>query len=71
LYGKIKVIKHADLTNKVDVNVTMDPNIRNQALSTFLADELNKYYSDKTNMSTLIQNITKFQNENNLIPAGK
>ena len=60
-----------DLTNKVDVNVTMDPNIRNQALSTFLADELNKYYSDKTNMSTLIQNITKFQNENNLIPAGK
>ncbi len=60
-----------DLTNKVDVNVTMDPNIRNQALSTFLAEELNKYYSDKTNMSTLIQNITKFQNENNLIPAGK
>jgi hypothetical protein len=49
----------------------MDPNIRNQALSTFLAEELNKYYSDKTNMSTLIQNITKFQNENNLIPAGK
>ena len=60
-----------DLTNKIDINVTMDPNIRNQALSTFLSEELNKYYSDKTNMATLIANITKYQNENNLIPAGK
>lgn len=60
-----------DLTNKVDINVTMDPSIRNQALSTFLSEELNKYYSDKTNMATLIANITKYQNENNLIPAGK
>jgi hypothetical protein len=60
-----------DLTNKIDINVTMDPNIRNQALSTFLSEELNKYYSDKTNMATLIANITKHQNENNLIPAGK
>ena len=60
-----------DLTNKIDINVTMDPNIRNQALSTFLSEELNKYYSDKTNMATLIANITKYKNENNLIPAGK
>lgn len=59
---------NVNLSNKVDVNVTMDPNIRNQALSTFLADELNKYYSDKTNMATLINNINKFKTENNLIP---
>lgn len=57
-----------NLTNKVDVNVTMDPNIRDQALSTFLAAELNKYYSDKINMATLINNINKFKTENNLIP---
>jgi hypothetical protein len=60
-----------DLKSNVQVNVTMDPALRNQALSTFLADELNKYYSDKTNMATLVANINKYQNENNLIPAGK
>jgi hypothetical protein len=60
-----------DLKSNVQVNVTMDPNLRNQALSTFLSEELNKYYSDKTNMATLVANIHKYETENNLIPAGK
>lgn len=60
-----------DLTNKIDINVTMDPNLRNQALSTFLSEELDKYYSNKNNMATLIGNITKYETENNLTPAGK
>jgi len=49
----------------------MDSNLRNQALSTFLADELDKYYSDKNNMATLIANIHKHETENGLTPAGK
>jgi len=60
-----------DLKSNVQVNVTMDPNLRNQALSTFLSEELNKYYSDKTNMATLVANIHKYETENNLTPGGK
>ena len=60
-----------DLKSNVQVNVTMDPNLRNQALSTFLADELDKYYGDKNNMATLIANIHKHETENGLTPAGK
>lgn len=60
-----------DLTSKVDVNVTIDPALRNQALTTFLSSELQKYFENTSNMSTLVQNINKYYTDNNLVPGGK
>jgi hypothetical protein len=58
-----------DLTNKVDVNVTMDPSIRNEALTTLMADAIRKYYEDPSKMANFIKEINKIQTNSNLIPA--
>ena len=58
-----------DLSNKVDVNVTMDPSIRNEALTTLMTDAIRKYYEDPSKMADFIKEINKIQTNSNLIPA--
>jgi hypothetical protein len=61
-----------DATHKIDINVNMDPNIRNQALSTFLSKALDEYYGSSTpNMAKLVGLIDKYYTENGLVPGGK
>jgi hypothetical protein len=60
---------NVNLSNKVDVNVTMDPLIRNEALTTLMSDAIRKYYEDPSKMAEFIKKINDIQTNNNLIPA--
>ena len=60
---------NVNLSNKVDVNVTMDPSIRNEALTTLMTDAIRKYYEDPSKMAEFIKDINRIQTNNNLIPA--
>ena len=60
---------NVNLSNKVDVNVTMDPSIRNEALTTLMTDAIRKYYEDPSKMADFIKDINRIQTNSNLIPA--
>ena len=58
-----------NLSNKVDLTVTMDPAIRNEALTTLMSDAIRKYYEDPNKMVELIKKINDIQTNSNLRPA--